>query len=218
MIHGIRLKICGLTSLIDAELADRVGADFLGFVLYPQSPRGMTVTQYRTIAPRLPDRQKVAVLVEPTEPELAEAAAAGFDRFQIHFRHDLAVGRVAGWAKAVGPERLWLAPKLPSGSEVPAALLPLAGTFLLDTVRSELFGGSGRTGDWMTLRRHREAHPDKAWILSGGLTADNIGAALAATGAQWVDVNSGVEAAPGVKDPAKVQEFVTCLRNAAPAH
>ncbi len=217
MIHGIRLKVCGLTSLIDAELADRAGADFLGFVLFPKSPRRVTVPQFEAMAGRLPERKKVAVLVEPAEPEVAEALEAGFDRYQIHFRHDLPAGRVAAWARAVGPERLWLAPKLPSGSELPAALLALAGTFLLDTVHSELFGGSGRTGEWMTLRRHREVHPDKEWILSGGLTPDNIGAALAATGARWVDVNSGVEAAPGVKDAAKLQEFVARLQNAAQA-
>ena len=218
MIQGIRLKVCGLTSLVDAELADRAGADFLGFVLYPKSPRGVTAAQYRAIAALLPDRKKVAVLVEPAEPELAAAVAAGFDRFQIHFRHDLGAGRVAGWVRAVGPERVWLAPKLPAGSELPAELLALAGTFLPDTVHSELFGGSGRTGDWMTFRRHREAHPDKQWILSGGLTPASIGAALAATGARWVDVNSGVELAPGVKDPAKLREFVAGLRDAALVH
>jgi len=217
MVAGIRLKVCGLTSLVDAELADRAGADFLGFVLFPKSPRAVTVPQFRALAARLPGRKKVAVLVEPAEAELAAAVAAGFDRFQIHFRPDLPVGRVAGWAKAVGPERLWLAPKLPAGSEVPTDLLALSRTFLLDTVHPELFGGSGRPGDWMTFRRHREAHPAMDWILAGGLSPDNLAAALAATGARWVDVNSGIEAAPGVKDPVKLLAFVDQLRVAAPS-
>ena len=77
--------------------------------------------------------------------------------------------------------------------------------------------GTGRTGDWGKFRRHREAHPTHAWILSGGLNPANIGEALVETGARSVDVNSGVESAPGVKDPAKLRAFAEALRAAARA-
>jgi phosphoribosylanthranilate isomerase len=163
------------------------------------------------MAARLPERKKVAVSVEPTLPELAAMNAAGFDYFQIHFRHDLPVTTVASWAETVGLKRLWLAPKLPPGVDVPAAVLPLAQFFLLDTFQADKFGGTGVTGDWAKFARHRKSHPEKTWVLSGGLNPENIGEALKASGATYVDVNSGVEAAPGVKDHAKLKRFVVRL-------
>jgi phosphoribosylanthranilate isomerase len=215
MVKGIRLKVCGLTSLVDAELADRAGADYLGFVLYPDSPRRVTLAQFRAMAPRLPERKKVAVMVEPSAAGLTEAAQAGFDLFQVHFRLETPADTVAAWVRVVGAPRLWLAPRLPPDADVPAALLPLAETFLLDTFHTEKFGGTGVRGDWAKFRRHREGQPKKNWILAGGLTAENIGSALAATGARWVDVNSGVEQAPGVKDSRKLEALVARLREAA---
>jgi phosphoribosylanthranilate isomerase len=211
MINGIRLKVCGLTSLVDAALADRLGADYLGFVLYPQSPRHLTVAQFRALAANLPDRKKVAVAVEPTMAELKEVASAGFDFVQIHFRVDIPPGTVAAWSEKVGPDHLWLAPKLPPDADIPAVLLPLAETFLFDAFQADMFGGSGRTADWTRFRRHREEYPDRDWILAGGLNPDNVTVALEATGARFVDVNSGVEASPGVKDQAKLSAFVACL-------
>jgi len=211
MIDGIRLKVCGLTSLVDAEFADRCGVDYLGFIFYPKSPRHISLETYRAMTARLPERKKVAVTVEPTLTELTELKAAGFDFFQIHFRHDLPVSTVAGWAETVGVERLWLAPKLPLAADVPAPLLPLAKFFLLDTFHEEKFGGTGVTGDWAKFARHQQAHADRTWILSGGLNPENIGEALRASAARFVDVNSGVESAPGVKDREKLKRFVVRL-------
>ena len=211
MINGIRLKVCGLTTLVDAALADRCGADFLGFVLYPRSPRHVTLAQFRAMAPNLPDRKKVAVIIEPTMVQLKEVATAGFDFVQVHFPVGLPPATVAAWSAEVGPDRLWLAPKLPPDVDIPAFLLPLAAAFLFDAFQAETFGGSGRTADWTKFRRHREMFPDRDWILAGGLNPDNISVALEATGARFVDVNSGVEVSPGVKDPAKLSAFVACL-------
>ena len=212
MIDGIRLKVCGLTSLVDAEAADGCGADYLGFILYPKSPRHIALGTFQAMARRLPARRKVAVSVEPTVAELAEMQAAGFDFFQVHFRHDVSTATIAGWAATVGPERLWLAPKLPVEVDVPAAWLPSAKHFLLDTFHADGFGGSGKTGDWAKFSRHQAAHSAKTWILAGGLNPENIGEALRASGARFVDVNSGVESAPGVKDQAKLTRFVQQLR------
>jgi phosphoribosylanthranilate isomerase len=211
MIDGIRFKVCGLTSLVDADFADRCGADYLGFILHSQSPRSIPLEQFRAMASLLPERKRVAVLVAPSAPQLAQVAAVGFDFFQIHFPLETPVPVVASWAETVGAQRLWLAPKLPPADDVSAALLPLAKFFLLDTFHADGFGGSGRTGDWAKFARHQTAHPENFWILAGGLNPDNIGDALRASGARFVDVNSGVESAPGVKDHAKLKRFVVRL-------
>ncbi|MBM3872802.1 MAG: phosphoribosylanthranilate isomerase [Verrucomicrobia bacterium] len=218
MIAGIRLKVCGLTSLVDAEAADAVGADYLGFILYPQSPRHITLAQFVAMAARLPPgRRPVAVMVEPSAEELAPVAAAGFVAVQIHFREETPLAHLEAWSERVGSDRLWLAPKLPPGREPQPAWLPLARTFVVDTFHAAGFGGSGQTGDWAAFPRLRVAHPDHHWILAGGLKPENIATAVRQTGARWVDVNSGVESAPGVKDAARLRAFGAALRAAATA-
>ena len=210
MIGELRLKVCGLTTAEDAAAAAGIGADYLGFILYPKSPRHLPLARFGALRPRLPARPKVAVMVAPSEAELAAAQAAGFDFFQVHFPvTDLAAARRAH--AAVGAARLWLAPKLPPEAELAPELLALADTWLLDTYRAESFGGTGHTGDWAKFRRLREAHPAKTWVLAGGLAPDNVAAAVAATGAGTIDVNSGVESAPGRKDPAKLAALRAAL-------
>ena len=217
MIDGIRFKVCGLTSLVDAEFADRCGADYLGFNFHPGSPRKISLDQFKAMAPRLPEREKVAVSVEPDRTALRAMIEAGFDRYQIHFRSGLPLSMVEEWSQAVGAGRLWLAPRLPPGQTLPESLLPLAGTFLMDTFSPEVFGGSGRTGDWKSFALNRQSHPSKTWILAGGLGPENIGPALAESGARFVDVNSRVEAAPGVKDHSKLKAFVLAIHRAVGA-
>lgn len=215
MIDGIRFKVCGLTSLVDAEFADRCGADYLGFILYPKSPRHISLAQYRAMAPRLPDRRKVAVSVEPTVEELEAMKAAGFDFFQIHFRPETSDEQLTAWSRVVGEKHLWLAPKLLPEADVPAAARAVAKFVMLDTYHAGGYGGSGKTGDWEKFARHQAAHRGNLWILAGGLSPENIGEALRATGAKIVDVNSGVESAPGVKDETKLKRFVVALHRAA---
>ncbi|HRI81650.1 MAG TPA: phosphoribosylanthranilate isomerase [Opitutaceae bacterium] len=212
MVAGIRIKLCGLTALVDAQVADQCGVDFLGFNFYPKSPRHLGLETYRAMARNLPDRRRVAVCVEPTAAELGAMQDAGLDFFQIHFRHDLPHETVTGWSSLVGRDRLWLAPKLPPEMDVPAGLLALADTFLLDTFHAAGFGGSGKTGDWKKFARHQRLHPGKTWLLAGGLNPDNIGDALKESGARFVDLNSGVESAPGVKDHAKLRLLAERLR------
>ena len=214
MINGTRLKVCGITALVDAEAADAVGADYLGFIFYPKSPRGITLTQYAAMKDRLPPRKRVAVTVEPAAAELAALVQQDFDRFQIHFSADTPVPTIASWSHLAGKAQLWLAPKLPPGQDVKPEWLPLAETFLLDTFHADKFGGTGETGDWEKFKRHQATHGTKTWILSGGLKPENIAAAVAATHTKFVDVNSGVEQAPGVKSPDKLKALVLALHNA----
>jgi phosphoribosylanthranilate isomerase len=218
MIDGIRFKVCGLTSLVDAEFADRCGADYLGFNLYPKSPRYMPLEQFRAMAPRLPEGKKVAVTVEPTVDELTSMRDAGFDFFQIHFGADTTDAELTAWSRVVGEKHLWLAPRLPPGESVSAAALAVAKFIVFDTFHAGGFGGSGKTGDWAGFVRHQNAHTKNTWILAGGLSPENIGDALRQTGARVVDVNSGVEAAPGIKDEAKLKRFVVAMHQAATAH
>ncbi len=202
MIGELRLKVCGLTTAEDAAAAAGIGADFLGFILYPKSPRYLPLARFAELKPRLPVLPKVAVMVAPSAEELGAAVAVGFDFFQIHFPvPDSAVALRA--SAEVGAVRLWLAPKLPPEAELTPELLALADTWLLDTYRADSFGGTGHTGDWAKFRSYREAHPAKRWILAGGLAPENVAAAVAASGAAMIDVNSGVESAPGCKDLAK---------------
>jgi len=215
MIDGIQIKVCGLTSLVDADFADACGVDYLGFNLYPKSPRYVSLAQFRSMAKRIPERHKVAVSVEPAPGELPAMRDAGFELFQVHFRHDTPVAVIEGWSREVGPKALWLAPKLPPDVEVPPAWLGLARTVMLDTFDESLFGGTGRVGDWPKFRRHREGNPGTTWILSGGLGPENVGGALAGSGARFVDVNSGIESAPGVKDREKLKAFVVAVHRAA---
>jgi phosphoribosylanthranilate isomerase len=212
MIGEIRLKICGLTSLADAEFALGAGADFAGFNLYAGSPRYLPIEKFAAIQGSLPKGTKVAISVAPSLSELRAFEDAGADFFQVHFPEETALDAVRAWSEAVGPERLWLAPRLGPGVDVPAALLPLAGVFLMDAFSPDKFGGTGRTGDWSKFARHRADHPGKTWVLSGGLGPDNIARALAASGARWIDANSGVESAPGVKDRTKLGALADRIR------
>jgi phosphoribosylanthranilate isomerase len=211
MTGGFQWKACGLTTAPDAALAAQLGASYLGFIFYPKSPRAVTIPGFRAMAEGLPPVPKVAVCVEPTTLELTAFADSGFRYFQIHFRPETPFAQIAAWSAQVGPDRLWLAPKLPPGTDLAAALLPLAGTFLVDTYDREKFGGTGKTGDWEKFARLQQANPQHTWILSGGLNPENVGEAVRQSDARFVDVSSGVESAPGVKDPAKLEAFVTAL-------
>lgn len=217
MINGTRIKVCGITTLVDAEAADDGGADFLGFNLFEKSPRFVALDQFAAMQARLPPRRKVAVGVSPTVAELERWAGARFDAFQIHFPHDTPIETIRAWSQVVGPDRLWLAPKLPPGAEVRPEWLQAAKAILWDTFAADKFGGTGKTGDWAAFRAARDRHPDTTWILAGGLSPDNVARALRETGATFLDVNSGVEAAPGVKDPAKIASLVAAMRAARTA-
>ena len=213
MIGDIHLKVCGMKRAEDARLAAELGADFLGFIFYPKSPRYLAFEAYEALAPLLPRGPKrVAVMVEPALEDLRRARETRFDLFQIHARHDASPETVQAWSDEVGAANLWLAPKLPPGAPFPEAWLPLAETFLVDTFHAEGFGGSGRTGDWAGFAGLAATNPDKRWILAGGLSPENVASAIAASGARFVDVNSGVETHPGAKSPEKLRAVAEALR------
>ena len=108
---------------------------------------------------------------------------------------------------------MWLAPRLNKGDAFPSALLEYADTLLLDACDAEGYGGSGLLADWPLFRDLQDAHPEKVWILAGGLGPGNVKRAIAESGARFIDVNSRVETSPGVKDLSLLKTVFESVRS-----
>ena len=206
MIGGIEVKVCGLTRREDAEFAAEIGADYLGFIFYPKSPRCVSVDDASSLSRGL-SAPKVAVTVSPDRALIDTLKRVGFDRFQIHYpQAETDLDRIRDWSEQIGPENLWLAPKKPPETDFDESALPYAGTILWDAYRKDAFGGTGQTSDWSTFASLQASYPDRTWVLAGGLGPDNVSQAIAETGAKRVDFNSGVEISPGIKDRNRLEK------------
>ncbi|HVI75328.1 MAG TPA: phosphoribosylanthranilate isomerase [Anaeromyxobacteraceae bacterium] len=195
----VRVKICGITRLEDALLAASFGADALGFNLWPGSKRHVDPDAARAIVDRLPPFvTPVGVFVDqPPTTVLALAAQAGVQVVQLH--GDESWEDVNGYPiPAVKAVRL-------AGPESLRDLHRYRVRGLLLDAPSQGFGGSGTTCDWGLARQVAERFPV---VLAGGLTPENVGEAIRAVRPWAVDVASGVESAPGVKDPDKLRRFI----------
>jgi phosphoribosylanthranilate isomerase len=217
------IKICANTSLEDAILSADAGADAVGFVFAP-SPRRVTAAEVALIAPRLPATiEKLGVFVNATLEEIVSTVqACGLTGVQLHF--DAAPELPARLHERLGPE-LRILRVMHFGAETVAqhadliaehARNPHVDAVLVDSHTAAAVGGTGVTFDWNaargTLFQNTEAHV--RCIAAGGLNPSNVAGAIAALRPWGVDTASGVEAAPGRKDPAKVREFVRRARNA----
>jgi phosphoribosylanthranilate isomerase len=204
-----RAKICGITRHEDAELAAELGAWALGFILWEGSKRAADPAVAAGIARRLRRRvELVGVFVNPTLDEVAQAAEAiGLSHVQLHGDEGPAFATEV--ARRTGA-RVIKAARVESGADLQALERFHTDFHLLDTKAEGLRGGSGRTWDWALAARRRSKVPA---ILSGGLTPENVADGIAAVQPYAVDVASGVEAAPGIKDPEKLERF---LATAAP--
>jgi phosphoribosylanthranilate isomerase len=212
MQKGIHVKVCGLTREIDVEAALHLGADAFGFIAYPGSPRAVSLQRAGGLSAPVPPEQRVIVDVEPELETIRAFQEAGFRHFQIHASLQSIESKLAGWSKLVGREHLWIAPRLPKGAKLPEVIPQDAVTVLIDTYSEEKAGGTGATGDWGGFAQLQNAYPETTFILAGGLTPHNVAAALKESEARFVDVNSGVESAPGVKDLAKLAAFFKALQ------
>jgi phosphoribosylanthranilate isomerase len=196
-----RVKICGITRPEDAELAVELGAWALGFILWERSPRACDPAVAAGIAARYKRRAEcVGVFVDPTLDEVASAVEGlGLSAVQLH-------GSV-GASFCLEVRRRTTVPVIRSFAVRSNADVQAADAFrevdyhLYDT---RTIGGTGETFDWALATGRRSRVP---LILSGGLTADNVAEGIAATQPYAVDVASGTEAEPGVKDPGKVRAF-----------
>ena len=198
-----RVKLCGITRLEDAELAVSVGAWAIGFILWPGSKRFCDPAVAAGIARAVRRRvELVGVFVNPTLDEVAHAAdVIGLTHVQLHGDEGPAFCAAAGQRTGV---RVIKAVRIASGADIRSAERFHTDLHLLDTAVRGAHGGTGRTWDW---RLAAQRHTKIPAILSGGLDAGNVADGIAAVRPWAVDVASGVEAEPGVKDPAKVEAF-----------
>ena len=199
-----RVKICGITRLEDAELAASLGAWALGFILWPGSSRHAEEAVAAGIARQVRRRvELVGVFVNPTLDEVARAVdAIGLSHVQLH--GDEGPVFATEVARRTGAKVIKAA-RVDSGADLQALERFRTDFHLLDTKVEGKRGGSGRAWDWSLAAQRRSKIP---MILSGGLTADNVADGIAATHPYAVDVASGVEAGPGVKDHAKLEAFM----------
>jgi phosphoribosylanthranilate isomerase len=199
-----QVKVCGIGRREDAALAVELGASALGFVFWPRSPRAVTAEQVREITQGLPPFvSRVGVFVNESAAAVRAAAArAGLTAVQLHGDEDAAeyaeIGLPVIKAVPVGESFT-----VSAVEEVPARV-----TVLLDAHDPIRRGGTGRVIEWTLASAAARLRPI---ILSGGLTPDNVKRAVAAVRPYAVDVSSGVEAAPGVKDEARLRAFFAAL-------
>jgi phosphoribosylanthranilate isomerase len=204
----MRAKICGLTTPEAVEAAAAAGAAYIGFVFFPKSPRNISPAEAEVLALAVPPGiVKVALTVDADDALVDEIASLPIDMFQLHgsetparvaevkSRTGLPVMKAIGVANAddlarIGDydgvaDQILVDAKPPKGGEVP--------------------GGNGLSFDWRLIEGRDWRGP---WMLAGGLAPDNVAAAVRLTGAAQVDVSSGVESAPGVKDLNRIRAFM----------
>lgn len=205
----VRVKICGLRTSADVAAVAQSGVAYAGFVFFPKSPRHLTIAAARDLALFAPEGLcKVALTVDADDTVLdAIVEAVPLDMLQLHghetpervaevrARYGLPVMKAMGVADegdlaglmemSLAADQLLIDAKPPKGAALP--------------------GGNGLAFDWRLLVGRKWLRP---WMLAGGLTPENVAQAVRLTGARQVDVSSGVESAPGVKDHAKIADFV----------
>ena len=205
----IRVKICGLTSAEAVAAAADAGARYVGFVFFPKSPRNISVDLAAELAAEVPPGiAKVALVVNADNTQLDEITSrVPLDMLQLHgsetpervaevrARYGLPVMKAVGIADAADLARI-------------DDYIGVADQILVDAKppkEAELPGGNGLAFDWRLLQGRHWTVP---WMLAGGLTPKNVALAAKLTGARQVDVSSGVESAPGVKDEGLVRDFL----------
>lgn len=205
----VRVKICGLTRLEDVQAAVAAGADALGFVFHPRSPRHLELARAERLMAAVPPLITVVGLFADADADTVRAtcAALPLDQLQFHGFESAAYCRQFGrrWYKAVPMRDLddaqavadWL------------AAYPDSSGFLYDAYGKTQSGGSGSAFDYGKLPAHSAPR-----ILAGGLHPDNVAAAIRAIRPFAVDVSSGVESAPGIKSSAKMQRFINAVHTA----
>ena len=218
---SIWIKICANTSLEDARLAFEAGADAVGFVFAP-SPRRVTAAEVAAIVPQLPETvEKIGVFVDAGFDEIASTVeACGLTGAQLHFN---APGELTARLRDHFGAKLRILRVVHFGAanrEESAAGVwrwiedPHVDAMLVDSRTTAAVGGTGVAFDWSAASKALFQNPAvrQRLIAAGGLTPENVAQAIAVLCPWGVDVVSGVEDAPGKKNPAKVREFIACAR------
>lgn len=196
-----RVKVCGLTRPEDALAAARFGADAIGLIFYPRSPRGVDIDVAREVRGVLPPFvTAVGVFVDPPAEFLDRAIReVALDLVQFHGEEPPELCEACGrpYVKAVG-----VRPNVDL-HEIAGRYASARG-LMLDSFEPGKHGGTGRTFDWSLIPRDLKL----PFILAGGLTPENVASAVAEVSPFAVDANGGVESSPGIKDHAKIQAFI----------
>ncbi|QKE63730.1 phosphoribosylanthranilate isomerase [Aquipseudomonas campi] len=206
-MSAVRSKICGITRVEDALAAAAAGADAIGLVFYARSPRAVSVAQAQQIIAALPPFvTTVGLFVDMPRAELQQILAqVPLDLLQFH--GDESVEQCEGYGRPYIK-----ALRVKAGDDIAAqmAQYPSASGVLLDTFVEGVPGGTGLAFDWSLV----PAELPKPVILAGGLTPDNVAAAIARVRPYAVDISGGVESAKGIKDADKVRAFIRAARGA----
>lgn len=212
-----KVKICGITSSEALSAAVEGGASHVGFVFYPRSPRNLQPEDAAKLAASVPNGvKKVGVFVDPDLETLRQTLdAVPLDIIQLHGKES--VDDIEN-VRSATELPVMKAVSISSRGDVEAAhgLESVADALLFDAKppaddSGMLPGGNGLAFDWNLIA---EDSWDVPWALSGGLTPENVGEALATSGASFVDVSSGVEDAPGVKNPDRIKAFLRAVEEA----
>lgn len=209
-----KVKICGLSSPEAVQAVVAAGADFVGFMFYARSPRAVTVTQAAALARGVPAGiAKVGLLVDADDAAIADVLAhVGLDYLQLHGAES--VERVVQIRARFGlPVIKAIAIAGSADIDRARAYEPISDILLFDAkppqTKDALPGGNGLVFDWTLIAGRTWTRP---WMLSGGLDAGNLAEAVRISGAKMLDVSSGVESAPGIKDVVKIRGFVEAAK------
>lgn len=198
----VRVKICGITRARDARLAEKLGAWAIGLNFYEKSPRAVSPADAWKIRKSLNlTTQAVGVFVN-WKPDLIITLTRALQLTAVQLHGDEVPAQVAACADELDTiKALRIAPRF---SMAAFREFRRASAFLLDAAQRGRFGGTGRISDWSVAMRAAKSH---RVILAGGLTPENVGEAMLTVRPYAVDVASGVESRPGIKDPGKLREF-----------
>lgn len=213
---SVKIKICGLSTEESVETAINAGADFVGFVFFARSPRNISPPRAAELAKLARGRARIVALTVDADDAMLQQinTVLNPDLFQAHGNESPA--RIGEIAKLTG-KPVMKAIRVRDAADIASATAygDVAAFILYDakapeTLGNALPGGNGHAFDWDLLQgAHRPA-----FMLAGGLTPDNVAAAIGMTGAPMVDVSSGVESAPGVKDLALIRKFIEAAKAA----
>ena len=213
---AVEVKICGLSTPETVDAAVAAGADLVGFVFFPRSPRNVSLEQAAALAARARGKAKIVTLVVDPDDALLSSIAARVDPDLIQAHGSETPARVAEIARLTGKPVI-KAIRVKDDADIAAAadFSTVASLILYDakapeTLGNALPGGNGHAFDWGLL----EGEKRPAFMLAGGLTPENVAEAIRVTGAPVVDVSSGVESAPGIKDIGLIRKFIEAAKAA----
>lgn len=205
-----KVKICGLKDAENLEVACASGVNYVGFVFYPKSARHINFDTARFLIKLVPSSvQSVGLFVDPDDVLLTESLkAAPFDIIQLHGAE---TPQRVKEIKELTERPVMKALRVSDKNDVALAesYEPTADWLLFDTKVKGQHGGTGQSFDWSLLQGKTFKKP---WMLSGGLNATNVKQALSLLKPDAIDVSSGVETAPGLKNPAKIREFISTVK------